>query len=313
MAALAEILVGRGAVVSGSDGPEKFYTDALLARLGVPYRESFSAANVQEDVQLVVHSPAYSREENVELREALRRGPAGALLPGGPGPTVRGRRFLRGGGDPRQDHHHRAGRHPGGGPGAAGDGAGGLRGRRLRRPLDPGARRALPRGRDLRVPASLPELPSAPPGHHQRGSRPPGLLPRPGGRARRLRAATCGFCRRGARLSTPRTTLARAPWRSAADRSAPTCACSRTGRRPRGHSACARCDSGQGRTRFRLAGLEGEFSLPLPGQHMAWNAAAALALAGELLAAEGRALGPAELEARARRWPGFAARAAAAK
>ena len=74
MTALAEILVGRGAVVSGSDGPEKFYTDALLARLGVPYRESFAAANVEAGVQLVIHSPAYSREEHVELREALARG-----------------------------------------------------------------------------------------------------------------------------------------------------------------------------------------------------------------------------------------------
>jgi UDP-N-acetylmuramate--alanine ligase len=54
--------------------------------------------------------------------------------------------------------------------------------------------------------------------------------------------------------------------------------------------------SARGRTSFHLAGLAGEFFLPLPGRHMAWNAAAALALAGELLAAEGRALGPAELE-----------------
>ncbi len=40
----------------------------------MPYRESFSAANVEQGVQMVVHSPAYSREEHVELREALARG-----------------------------------------------------------------------------------------------------------------------------------------------------------------------------------------------------------------------------------------------
>jgi len=38
-------------------------------------------------------------------------------------------------------------------------------------------------------------------------------------------------------------------------------------------------ESARGRTSFRLAGLEGRFALPLPGRHMAWNAAAALALA----------------------------------
>ena len=74
MAALAEILVRRGAAVSGSDGTERFYTDALLARLGIPYREFFAAANVEPGVQLVIHSPAYSPEEHVELREAQARG-----------------------------------------------------------------------------------------------------------------------------------------------------------------------------------------------------------------------------------------------
>jgi UDP-N-acetylmuramate--alanine ligase len=64
-------------------------------------------------------------------------------------------------------------------------------------------------------------------------------------------------------------------------------------------------ESARGRTSFRLAGLEGEFALPVPGRHMAWNAAAALALAAELLAAEGRVLGPAELEAARAALAGF--------
>jgi UDP-N-acetylmuramate--alanine ligase len=74
MAALAEILAGRGAVLSGSDGPERFYTDALLQRLGVPYRERFAAENIEPGVRLVIHSAAYDPAEHVELKAARERG-----------------------------------------------------------------------------------------------------------------------------------------------------------------------------------------------------------------------------------------------
>ncbi len=74
MAALAELLSARGAVLSGSDRPEVFYTDAILARLGiVPFTE-FDGANVSSDVRLVIYSSAYRRDANPELLEADRRG-----------------------------------------------------------------------------------------------------------------------------------------------------------------------------------------------------------------------------------------------
>ncbi|MBN1835623.1 MAG: UDP-N-acetylmuramate--L-alanine ligase [Spirochaetales bacterium] len=74
MTALAEILAGGGAVLTGSDVPEHFYTDEILKSLGIPYRESFSASNLGPEVQLVIHSAAYSPEENCELQAASERG-----------------------------------------------------------------------------------------------------------------------------------------------------------------------------------------------------------------------------------------------
>ncbi len=74
MAALAEVLRARGARVSGSDTTEKFYTDAVLQRLGIPFREGFAAGNLPADVDLVVHSAAYRREENPELVAAAGKG-----------------------------------------------------------------------------------------------------------------------------------------------------------------------------------------------------------------------------------------------
>ena len=74
MAALAEILVDRGAELSGSDSPETFYTDRILQRLGIPYAQSFDPANIDSEVQLVIHSAAYERKTNVELLAAVQRG-----------------------------------------------------------------------------------------------------------------------------------------------------------------------------------------------------------------------------------------------
>ncbi len=74
MAALAEILHSLGADLSGSDRPETFYTDAILAALGIPVQERFDAANLRPATRLVIHSAAYSREENPELAAAARAG-----------------------------------------------------------------------------------------------------------------------------------------------------------------------------------------------------------------------------------------------
>lgn len=74
MSALAEILVRRGAVVTGSDTEEVFYTDAILRSISIPVFSGFSAGHLPKDVALVIHSAAYDRAANPELVEAIRRG-----------------------------------------------------------------------------------------------------------------------------------------------------------------------------------------------------------------------------------------------
>jgi UDP-N-acetylmuramate--alanine ligase len=74
MAALAEILSARGARLSGSDVADVFYTDAILKAIGVSMRTGFAAANIPTEAQLVIHSAAYARESNPELVEAAFRG-----------------------------------------------------------------------------------------------------------------------------------------------------------------------------------------------------------------------------------------------
>jgi UDP-N-acetylmuramate--alanine ligase len=71
--ALAELMRGAGIKVSGSDTNEVFYTDAILKELDIPYYESFDAAHIRDDFDLVIHSAAYSAETNCELAEAERR------------------------------------------------------------------------------------------------------------------------------------------------------------------------------------------------------------------------------------------------
>lgn len=73
MAALAELIFKRGGIVSGSDTEEKFYTDEVLGALGIPVIEGFSRTNLPEDVDLVVHSAAYSPDVHPELIAARER------------------------------------------------------------------------------------------------------------------------------------------------------------------------------------------------------------------------------------------------
>jgi len=74
MAALAEILKARGSRVSGSDVEEEFYTDAILRSQGIPFTGGFSPENVPEDAELVIHSAAYGRDSHPELLRARERG-----------------------------------------------------------------------------------------------------------------------------------------------------------------------------------------------------------------------------------------------
>jgi UDP-N-acetylmuramate--alanine ligase len=74
MCALAELMYTMGYRISGSDGAEVFYTDAILKSLGIPYYESFSPGHIHDDFDLVIYSAAYSFESNSEMAEARRRG-----------------------------------------------------------------------------------------------------------------------------------------------------------------------------------------------------------------------------------------------
>ncbi len=74
MAALCELLIARGARVRGSDTTEVFYTDAILSRLEVPVIEDFSAEVLPQTLDLVIHSAAYDPERHGQLRAARERG-----------------------------------------------------------------------------------------------------------------------------------------------------------------------------------------------------------------------------------------------
>ncbi len=74
MTALAELLVSRGASITGSDVPDEFYTDAILKSLGIHVRTPFSEGNLDADAKLVIHSAAYKPQEHPELISAATLG-----------------------------------------------------------------------------------------------------------------------------------------------------------------------------------------------------------------------------------------------
>lgn len=71
-AALVEILHARGAVITGSDVDERFYTDEILERLGLRAR-AFSEDNITDDIACVIHSSAYRADTNPDLIAAVRK------------------------------------------------------------------------------------------------------------------------------------------------------------------------------------------------------------------------------------------------
>ncbi|MEI6596893.1 MAG: UDP-N-acetylmuramate--L-alanine ligase [bacterium] len=71
MTMLGQFLAANGAEVSGSDGLEKYMTDAVLAKAGIKVVEYFSESNIPEDADLIIYSTAYNAETNVEVAEAL--------------------------------------------------------------------------------------------------------------------------------------------------------------------------------------------------------------------------------------------------
>jgi len=68
--ALAELMHNAGINVSGSDIAEIFYTDAILKELNIPYYENFDAAHIGKNIDMVIHSAAYSADSNPELARA---------------------------------------------------------------------------------------------------------------------------------------------------------------------------------------------------------------------------------------------------
>ena len=73
MCALAEILTAAGAIVSGSDVADTFYTDRILASLGIPVHD-FDPENVRSTTDLVIHSAAYRPDQHPELLRARNSG-----------------------------------------------------------------------------------------------------------------------------------------------------------------------------------------------------------------------------------------------
>ncbi|XP_060084794.1 UDP-N-acetylmuramate--L-alanine ligase-like, partial [Ylistrum balloti] len=67
MAALALLLHALGHKITGSDTEDVFYTDAMLHSAGIPYYTHFSPSNIPKDIEMVIYSAAYTRENNVEL------------------------------------------------------------------------------------------------------------------------------------------------------------------------------------------------------------------------------------------------------
>lgn len=72
MAALVEILYKRGAIITGSDVSEKFYTDEILEKLGIVPLE-FSSSNITDSVQYVIYSSAYKVDKNPDLIQAKEK------------------------------------------------------------------------------------------------------------------------------------------------------------------------------------------------------------------------------------------------
>ena len=73
MAALVEIFYNKGAVITGSDVAERFYTDEVLERLNIKPL-LFSEENITNDINLVVYSSAYKLDKNPDLIAAVKKG-----------------------------------------------------------------------------------------------------------------------------------------------------------------------------------------------------------------------------------------------
>jgi UDP-N-acetylmuramate--alanine ligase len=73
MSSLAVLYKRLGSRVTGSDTPQRFYTDELLENHGISVSSGFCAEAVAGDCSLLISSSAYLKTENPEIQEAGRR------------------------------------------------------------------------------------------------------------------------------------------------------------------------------------------------------------------------------------------------
>ncbi len=67
MTMLAQFLKEKGSVVTGSDIPDVFLTDVVLKKEKIKVFENFAISNIAKDTNLVIHSSAYTPENNLEI------------------------------------------------------------------------------------------------------------------------------------------------------------------------------------------------------------------------------------------------------
>lgn len=72
MTALAQVLKEQGFTISGSDTGEVFVTDSILRNLHIRVAEGFNPLNIPPKAEVIIHSAAYSPENNIELQEASK-------------------------------------------------------------------------------------------------------------------------------------------------------------------------------------------------------------------------------------------------
>jgi len=73
MTMLAEFLVHNGYEVAGSDNPDVFMTDAVLAKAGIQVNQNFSVDHLEKPYDLIVYSTAYNQDNNEELKLAIEK------------------------------------------------------------------------------------------------------------------------------------------------------------------------------------------------------------------------------------------------
>ena len=72
--AIAELMKRAGFKVSGSDIPEEFYTDKILKKLNITFYVDIDPSRITNEIDMVIYSAAYSAETNAELARAVELG-----------------------------------------------------------------------------------------------------------------------------------------------------------------------------------------------------------------------------------------------